>query len=89
MEMLLAGALVTLLVQLSKWIARKIQSEELTKAAVLLVGFLLSLAAALLYRLAPREYVEAVIQTWAVAIGFYEVAWKNVVSPAVDKIQEK
>lgn len=86
MEILISGALVTLVLEGAKALKRKIHNQETAKAVILLSGFILSLIAAVFAHTAPRELVEHVAQVWVSAIGIYEVLVKRIIQPVLDKV---
>lgn len=86
MEVIIAGALVTLLVQFGKWVLKKTQNKEVTKAVILVSAAILALGAALVYQHTPQEVIEAWAKTWLIAIGFFEGVYKLVIQPALSKI---
>ncbi len=85
MEILISGALVTLMLEGAKALKRKIHNQETAKAVILVSGFVLSFLAALFAHTAPRELVEHVAQVWVSAIGIYEVLIKRIIQPVLDK----
>lgn len=88
MEVILAGALVTLLVQFGKWVLCKTQNKEVTKAVILTSAAILALGAALLYQHTPADVIQAWAKTFLVAVGFFETVYKLVIQPALSKISE-
>lgn len=86
MEILLAGALVTILLEISKSIMKRIHNVKLTKAVILVGGLGVSLVVALIIKHTPADQMQALAQVWVSAVGIYEVAYKLVVQPLLDKL---
>lgn len=85
MEIIIAGAVVFLITGAFKWLASKIQNKDVARSIILVVGALLALGSALIYQHVPQEIILSWVKTWGVAIGFYEVVYKTVVKPSLEK----
>ncbi len=86
MEILIAGAFVTLLVQFAKWLFNKTHNLELTRAVIIVSSLVVSVVVAVALKVAPKHELEAIGQIWVSAIGLYEVGYKFVIKPVLDKI---
>lgn len=86
MDILLASAFIAVLVEFGKWLSCHINNKELTKAIIIGLTSALALTAALIYQHTPQEVIEAWVQTWLTAAGFYNVGYKFILKPALEKL---
>lgn len=88
MELLLP-AIITVLAEIFKRMFEVIQNKELAKSIVILFVFLSSIAGVYLFNWIGGETIsferEQVIETVLMAVGYYELALKRVVIPAINK----
>ncbi len=87
MTEIIIGALVTIVTQIIKWLVGRF-GYEATRSAILIVVLLLSFVGALLYewKFITPETIDMAFRIGAVAIAVWEVAYKRVLKPALDKI---
>lgn len=90
MEVILLGALTTFITEVVKQITKKISNKELAKAVVILLTLIISVIGGAVYfygktKLSP-ELIEQIITIWGVSIGFYELAYKQAVQPAIKAV---
>lgn len=85
---IIIGALVTLLTQAFKWLVSK-YGYDVTQSAILIIVFALSISGAALYewRFITPETVETIFRIGTMAVGIYEVFYKRVLKPVIDKIK--
>lgn len=86
MEILIAGAFVTLLIQFAKWLLNKTHNVELTRAVIIVSSLIISVVVAVVLKVAPKHELEAIGQIWVSAVGIYEVGYKFVIKPVLDKL---
>lgn len=86
MEILIAGAFVTLLVQFAKWLLNRTHNLELTRAVIIVSTLLISMIVAVVLKVAPKHELEAIGQIWVSATGLYEIGYKFVIKPVLDKL---
>jgi len=68
-----------------RWLASVIENKDIARAIVLLIGAAVALVVTLAYQHVPQEIAESWLQTWAVAIGGYEVVYKTILKPSLEK----
>lgn len=88
MELLLP-AIISILAEFFKKIFEVVKNKELTKSIVILFVFLASVAGVYLFNWIGGETIsferEQVIETVLMAVGYYELALKRVILPAIEK----
>lgn len=50
-----------------------------------IIVFILSLCAVIVLKVAPKEFIQEVSAIFAQSVAFYEVFWKRIVQPAIEK----
>jgi len=88
MEMLVIGALITIVTEIVKRAIKKFNNKDLAVSAVYLCSLGLSIVAGGVYfyakaNLSP-EIIAQIATIWGVSFGIYETAIKRVVNPALD-----
>lgn len=84
MEILIAGAVVALVTGAFRWLAARV-NKEVARSVILIIGAAIALVATIAYQQVPQEMVTSWLQTWGIAIGAYEVVYKTVIKPALEK----
>lgn len=86
---LLISAVVTLLVQLLKWLKGKF-GAEMTKTMTLILAFILSVIGTFLYQAntVGMDFgnIQDLISVFGVAMAYYEIVVKRLIIPALDKL---
>jgi hypothetical protein len=91
---LLLGAIITILVRIVKWLTAKI-GGEMAGAITLIVAFLFSALAALLWKgwsLGDFKLLmnwEVIVSLFGISMAIYEVVVKRIIKPVLDKISDK
>lgn len=85
---IIIGACVSLLTQGFKWLVGR-YGYEATQSAILVIVFVFSIIGAALYewKFITPEMIETSLRIGAVAISVYEVLYKRVLKPTLDKIK--
>ena len=85
---IIIGALVTLLTQAFKWLVSK-YGYDVTQSAILIMVLALSISGAALYewRFITPEMVETTFRIGTMAIGMYEVFYKRILKPVIDRLK--
>ena len=85
---IIIGACVSLLTQGIKWIVDR-YGYEITKSAILVLVFVLSIIGASLYewQFITQEMVETSLRTGAMAIAIYEVIYKRILEKFLTELK--
>ena len=92
MELLLSAG-VTVVTELVKLAYKKFGAGEATRSVIYILSFMLSLVIGGLYylygnKLSP-EVLATIATVWGGSIGMHQVVVKNLLNPALDKLNSK
>lgn len=85
MEAILISVGIAVFTELLKLISKKFKGTYIEWWMPHIIVFVLSLVAVVVLRVTPQEFVEEAVKIFGQAIAFYEIFWKRVVQPAIDK----
>lgn len=85
MEVLLISVGIAVFTELLKLINKKFKGTSFEWWIPHIIVFTLSLLAVILLRVTPQEFIEQAVQIFGQSVAFYEVFWKRIVQPAIDK----
>ncbi len=85
MEAILLGILLSLLLQVKKYLMDK-WGFEYTKIAIYVGLLVASVVLAAVYRWVPAFYIEEALTIFASSMVFYEVAYKSLLVPLFEKV---
>ncbi len=90
MPEIIIGALVSIATQIFKWLVGRF-GYEATRSAILIIVLLLSFIGAILYewKFITPETINTAFRISAIAIAVWEVIYKRILKPALDRISEK
>jgi hypothetical protein len=86
MEVLIAGAAVTVIVEIMKVVLKRIGNDKLKTPAIILSGLVVSIIAAVVLRAAPEQVIGEVTAIWVSSLAIYDVVYKMVLQPALKQL---